>query len=179
VVGFWLYRLEGGKEKRTAGFDRTISYLAVGLFNLALLAQLYANAVCVGEDIAHPFSNGKNAAAYIEKNYPGMMLSGNYYSLTTVSGYLRKDYVNLLTLKFQSFYIWKHGYANPGSGDAIPTNLSKLLHQAKEPFLFVTNRPLEYHPSDFDFSAQPLQSFTGAMQADEDSYLYLIKSKEK
>jgi hypothetical protein len=179
VVGFWLFHWGEKKDKRTNGFDRTITYLALGLFNLALLAQVYANAVCVAEDLVHPFSNGKNAAAYVRKNYPDVMLSGNYYSLATVSGYLRKDYVNLLTLKLQSFYIWKPGYANPGSGDAIPTNLSKLLHQAKEPFLFITNWPLEYHPSDFDFSDEPLQSFTGAMQADEDFYLYLIKPIEK
>ena len=180
VVGFWLYYSGAQKAKRTNVFNRTISYLAIGLFNLALLAQVYANAVCVGEDIVHPFSNGKNAAAYIEKNYPGVMLSGNYYSLTTVSGYLRKDYVNLLTLKLQSFYIWKQGYADTGSGDSIPINLSKLLHEVKDdPFVFITSGPPAYNPNDFDFSTEPLQSFTGAIQADEDFYLYLIKPKEK
>lgn len=108
------------------------------------------------------------------------MLSGNYYSLTTVSGYLRKDYVNLLTLKFQSFYIWKTGYADIVAGDSIPINLSKLLHEVKDgPFVFITSGPLAYNPNDFDFSAVPLQSFTGAIQGDEDFYLYLIKPKEK
>lgn len=130
-------------------------------------------------EIERPFSLGKRAAEYIQaENLDTLPMIGNDdSSVSTVVGYLRrKRTVHYVRGNREgSFIRWDIKRVTEADESDVLSQARALADRTGGKVLMILN-----HPLSFDLAAQrtirPLASFTGAIMADENFYLYLYET---
>jgi hypothetical protein len=142
-----------------------------GLLGIQAVAGIVASILA----FITPFSRAKDVAKFITDNHMEKMfiVGDRDYSISTVAGYLDRDIFYLRGNRPGTFIIWDNQRIAPPAQTAIELARDKA-DQQKHDVLAILN-----YPSDSDDgNISKLSSFEGAVQVDENYYLYIVKYVE-
>ncbi len=141
------------------------------IFNALLLIQVTAMMIAVSCEIAYPFSQAKNAAAYIEKNYPNsIVVAHNDPGVSSVCAYLDFPFFYPKSGQFGTFIVWNARRLEPhvatafliGKGDSV-------AQHGKKKAIYLTSYPID---SSENYGLVLRKSFTPSVEPEESYYLY-------
>src|SRR6185295_3205839 len=120
------------KDAKEQTAEENFSRVKFSLFNLILLIQFFIGISFVIADWIFPFSNGKQTAQYIGRNYPATTTVAGYTDCPaiTIAGYLRRDVYFLNNLRDASFVVYRTGRLAVEDSD-ITRNLFTLADSSK------------------------------------------------
>lgn len=139
---------------------------------LALHALVAVGAVSIA--YRAPFSQSKAVADYLRSQHlDNMFLVGDEdYSVASVAGYLDRDIYFARGERLGSFVVWDAGRMAPREYSVLELGKRKAVELHQDVIVI-----LNYRPAVVDTSIQNIASFDGAIVADEDYFLFLVRFK--
>ena len=139
---------------------------------LALHALVAVGAVSMA--LQAPFSQSKAVADYLRSHHlKNMFLVGDEdCSVATVAGYLDRDIYFARGERLGSFVVWDVGRMARRDYSVLELAKRKAIELHQDVIVI-----LNYRPAVIDASIPNIASFDGAIVADEDYFLYLVRYK--
>jgi hypothetical protein len=178
LVCLWL--ASGFPEKRFPlnGAERIANWFApfqakVLLFFLVIHAAV--GLAASGAALKIPFSQARAVAEFIRANKMDqwIIIGDRDYAVSSVAGYLNRDVYYVTGNRLGSFMIWdKKRHANPA--EPVMPFAAKIASEHHHEVLVI----LSYPSDPFGQGVREIASFTGAVVADENYYLYVVRPVE-
>ncbi|HXB91261.1 MAG TPA: hypothetical protein VNU72_03185 [Puia sp.] len=144
---------------------------------LILAVQLVIGGYALAQDIGRPFSQAKNAVAFIKEQQleTQELIVDGYIAGPALSVYSGKKLYYLATGERGSFCVWKKiNFPQPPSTVEEEIERSDLV-KGLDRFILISNRPMTaglIRLGDAHFRFVPLASFTNSITPLENSYIY-------
>ena len=173
----WLSKTE---EEKSNFYTLKSRKLLLNIFVTILLAcSLVGSVTAFYYDYKFPFSNGKNVAQYLKKNYDlnnTVIIGYKNYTTETIAGYLGKDFYYPEEQKFSKlFNMITRQQVSPSNvlSDAIKLKLQNLNKE----ILIINDKGSEL-PKDllYDNNFKLNKDFSNAIVSDENYNLFLLEN---
>lgn len=183
VAALWMSFAHAPAEMNTAGggwSGKTISFVdrhRMKAFAVLLAIHVWATTIAIRIDWTRPFSQGRAAAQWIDRNIPDkdavVFVGLRSPVASTVVGYLELDRMYYPDRsEFGSYIIYDtrrlHHHA-----DQVGNEVFELMETLHKPAVLVLSRPLEKNAG-FGSRALFLTSFERAIQPDEHFWIYAV-----
>ncbi|MBF0465789.1 MAG: hypothetical protein HQK94_11985 [Nitrospirae bacterium] len=150
-------------------FERNKDRFLTLIFSAAVLGALIANTL----GYIYPFSEAKDAAAFIrQNNWQNMPVSGHWdFAASGVSGYLDRPFYYPVADRTGTFTVWK-SKTNVNENALRATLMYK--NTVKTDVLLVFNKPVSFQEIR-RYRLIPIKYFTQSIVMSEKFYLYLMR----
>jgi hypothetical protein len=164
IAMLWLQHYLPGKSKERSKLSGILLYTLLSV-------QVVAMFIAVGYEVRYPFSQAKNAAFFIERNYPNnIVVAHQDIGSSSVCAYLKSPFYYPLSDRFGTYLIWDDKRQSPETKTSYilhkGDSLKKLYHKE---ILYLSTYPID---SSGTYRLKLQQSFTPSIEPVESYYIY-------
>lgn len=148
------------------------------IFMLILILQFLQGIAAHIDEYRHPFSQGKQAAAFLKQDiYRNVALVADPdYAAVTISGYLGKKIYSPKTGKWQSYMVWNRQSPGTLSADTLLTAARNMPGTAPVLVIIAGKSRAEAFAK---LGSQRLGAFEGSLARDQDFFIFAVRSDKK
>ncbi len=169
LAAFWLKRMgENPAERERVSVVHAVFLILLGLqFLQGLAAHL--------DEFRHPFSQGKQAAAFLRQDSyrNSLLVADPDYAAVTISGYLGKKIYSPKTGKWQSYMVWNRQSPGTLKADVLLTEARNM--PGKQPVLVIIAGKTRADAFG-KLGAPRLAAFEGSLAGDQDFFIFAARS---
>lgn len=171
IAALWLKRMpESRTERERVSLTHAVFFLLLGLQFLQGLAAHF-------DEFRHPFSQGKQAAAYLrqDSHRNAILVADPDYAAVTISGYLGKKIYSPKTGRWQSYMVWNR--QSPGSlrADTLLAAARTMPGSAKVLVIVAGKARADAFGK---LGPKQLAAFEGSLARDQDFFIFEARSEK-